>query len=535
MPESKTVLIVDDEDAIRAIARITLENRGYRVMQAENGRQGIEELKKSRPDMIVLDLMMPEMNGIEFCNKMIDRLNMADVPVMVLSAVNEKAGVVRQFLQLPLKTKQFVTKPIEPEDLLRRVEETIGEAKSRDGRPTATRSAKAESPSRSTVSRRASRPTALPQATPAPPAPEPAEPPRKAASPKPAAPPRPSATESPNRKAAGPRFRVLVIDDEEDIRILLKTALGLKFEVEAAENGMDALTIIDRVDPDFVITDINMPTMNGLETVEAIRRHPKFGRTPVFFLTGEKDKALPRKSFDVGGNLYLRKPIDPARLLKLIDYFIEEAELEPRPREAPKSGSIMDAIVRPERGRPGVPVRVLTIDYSVEDTAKLRRWLGEMGEKKVETLWADDARGALGNLSRWEPDVILYNPRNPGLDGIAFGQTLRIKNLAERFQIAFVGTKFHPADLEYAARIFGREAIALDGPEPVALAAVAEAIETARSRLTPKQKTIEEIREEDARHQAEVRSARNMVNAQREFFRNRFGKIQEYIDGIHAE
>src|SRR5690606_38532588 len=89
------------------------------------------------------------------------------------------------------------------------------------------------------------------------------------------------------------------------------------------------LRALDEFAPDIVLSDIDMPVMNGLQTAEAIRRHPLLGSFPIFFFTGQTDTSLPRKVFDVGGNLYLRKPVDPNQLLKFMDYFIDEMGLKP--------------------------------------------------------------------------------------------------------------------------------------------------------------------------------------------------------------
>ena len=66
----KTILIIDDEDDIREILGYNLTKEGYKVLQASNGKDGIEMAQKNNPDLVLLDVMMPEMDGIEVCEQL---------------------------------------------------------------------------------------------------------------------------------------------------------------------------------------------------------------------------------------------------------------------------------------------------------------------------------------------------------------------------------------------------------------------------------------------------------------------------------
>ncbi|MCH8333519.1 response regulator, partial [Candidatus Sumerlaeota bacterium] len=454
MAEKKKILVIDDETDARAIIRLSLQASGLEVIEAANGKQGLEVLKDTKPDLIVVDIMMPEMNGVEFCRRMVDDLGLKDVPVLVLSAVSEKAGVVREIFDLPLAKKGFIRKPLEINDLITKVGEMLGQklAPLGGGKPSGKRGAPAAKAAKSAPKAK----TAM----------------------------------------AGPRYRVLVVDDEEDIRAVLKAGLGLRHEVETADNGMDALAKIDRFNPDFIICDINMPVMNGLETVEAVRRHPKFGSIPFFFLTGEKAESLPRESFDRGVNLFLRKPVDPIRLLKVIDYFVKEAQFSPRAPAARKPPGPPKQAKPASSGAPSV-VRVLSVGHDQEQAGLLKGFLGDARGGGYETLWAADSQTALGNLGRWEPDVIFCNPRSPGYDGIAFGQLLRVKKIAGNFEMAFVGKKFYDADLEYSRKNFGREVITLSLKADAVRSRLRDVIDGARAKVSVKKRTLADMASEE--------------------------------------
>src|SRR5688572_13388169 len=92
---SKSVLVVEDDRDIRELVRLTLESVGYSVEAATDGAEAIERIERQRPDLVVLDLMMPAMNGLQFAEELRLRGLRPEVPILVLSAASQvlyKAG-----------------------------------------------------------------------------------------------------------------------------------------------------------------------------------------------------------------------------------------------------------------------------------------------------------------------------------------------------------------------------------------------------------------------------------------------------------
>src|SRR5262249_57647016 len=81
-----TVLLIDDDDIVRRAVRLALEPIGWRVTEAENGLRALQALSGARPDAIILDLMMPKMNGFEFLDELRSRADLRDIPVVVITA-----------------------------------------------------------------------------------------------------------------------------------------------------------------------------------------------------------------------------------------------------------------------------------------------------------------------------------------------------------------------------------------------------------------------------------------------------------------
>ncbi|MEM8788104.1 MAG: response regulator [Pseudomonadota bacterium] len=114
--------------------------------------------------------------------------------------------------------------------------------------------------------------------------------------------------------------RVLAVDDTRALLMLLSDCLAdAGHEVVEATDGVEALEQLRLHKPDIVITDLNMPRMNGLDFIEAARREPEGRGLPMLLLTSETAQALKDRAKAVKATGWLEKPLDPARVLTLVD------------------------------------------------------------------------------------------------------------------------------------------------------------------------------------------------------------------------
>jgi CheY-like chemotaxis protein len=130
---AKILVVDDDPDIIKATRRV-LESRGYRVIAALNGEECLEKIQEERPDLIILDLLMPKLNGFGVCRELRDNVKYADysdIPVLIVTAVREDASRRRYELEtgIDLNVDDYIEKPIRPLDLLRRVEKLLQKSK----------------------------------------------------------------------------------------------------------------------------------------------------------------------------------------------------------------------------------------------------------------------------------------------------------------------------------------------------------------------------------------------------------------------
>jgi two-component system KDP operon response regulator KdpE len=121
------VLLVDDEVSIQRAMAPLLRSRGYTVTVAGSGREALDMFERERPDLVILDLGLPDMDGSEVCRKVRDR---ADTPILILSARGEEKDKVAALDQ---GADDYVTKPFGPEELMARVRAALRRSLGREG------------------------------------------------------------------------------------------------------------------------------------------------------------------------------------------------------------------------------------------------------------------------------------------------------------------------------------------------------------------------------------------------------------------
>ena len=122
--QGKILVVDDDPDILEALAMI-LESQGYQVATAKDGVEGLANLKAENPDLMILDLLMPKMDGWAVCKELQDPRwsKYKDIPILILTSVREEASRRRYELEtgLELDVDDYVEKPMSPDILLERV------------------------------------------------------------------------------------------------------------------------------------------------------------------------------------------------------------------------------------------------------------------------------------------------------------------------------------------------------------------------------------------------------------------------------
>ena len=124
------ILAVDDEPNIVRLIQVNLERHGYQVETASNGAQALVKLRANRPDLLVSDVMMPEMDGFELLKNVRADPSLADLPVIMLTAKTQDKDLLEGYAR---GTDMYLTKPFNPQELLQFVKRLLSYGSGDDG------------------------------------------------------------------------------------------------------------------------------------------------------------------------------------------------------------------------------------------------------------------------------------------------------------------------------------------------------------------------------------------------------------------
>ncbi|MEE4213416.1 MAG: response regulator [Bacteroidales bacterium] len=112
----KKILVVDDSNTNIVLLESLLERNGYTVFTAGSGRQGLDSMRNMLPDLIVLDLKMPDLGGFEFLEVLRENDDWMDIPVVILSAVSDSDSIKKA---MELGATDYLTKPLDPDKVIK--------------------------------------------------------------------------------------------------------------------------------------------------------------------------------------------------------------------------------------------------------------------------------------------------------------------------------------------------------------------------------------------------------------------------------
>ncbi len=261
--KNKNILIVEDNEEAIIQIKIVLENAGYIVDTALGGEQAIQHIKNKKTDGIILDLMMPEVDGYQVLEYMQSEKSTAEIPVLILSAKDLPNDDLQKLKYK--NVQQLVQKgAIDVKNLLHKIQTMIF---------------KTNTPNLSDLNKNKTR--------------------KKAA------------TENHKNK-------LLIIEDNPDNMITIKAILNDNYIISEAYDGIEGLNKSITEMPDIILLDLALPKMNGFEVLEEIRKNPQTENIIVFAVTAKAMKhdfaAIEKAGFDG----YITKPIDANTLLTKI-------------------------------------------------------------------------------------------------------------------------------------------------------------------------------------------------------------------------
>lgn len=310
MDEKKRILIVEDDDVLRDVLTEKLSKNGYSVDVAEDGIIALEKLHAVKPDLILLDILMPRKNGIEVLEELHVDENLKDVPVIIISNSGQPLEIARA---QELGAREFIAKAVfDPNEVLEKVKHVLaGGVVSAAGWGQQTKNTPTESvPSVVTPE----------QPVPVIPPVAPVAVSTPTVTPTPVAVPIPVVESAPDGDAPAKKL-VMVVEDDKFLReLLVRKLMSEGFAVESAIEATAAFTILAQFVPNIILLDLILPGIDGFEILTRIKADPRLVNVPVIILSnlGQKedlDRAmtLGAKDFMVKANFTLDEIVGKVR------------------------------------------------------------------------------------------------------------------------------------------------------------------------------------------------------------------------------
>jgi two-component system cell cycle response regulator len=255
------ILIVDDVPANVRLLEARLQAEYFDVRTASNGRAALEMAFRERMDLVLLDVMMPDMSGFDVCAALKADPRTAHVPVIMVTALDQSADRVRG---LECGADDFLTKPVSDIALVTRVKSLIRLKMVTD--ELALRAAAMQAVGQSSTDLFAE-----------------------------------------NSDIGG---RILVVDDRENSTGRIRQGLKRRFEVEITADPADALRQAETRDFDLLIVSLSLAAGDGLRLCSQIRSIDRLRQTPVLLITDAGESARVMRALDLGVNDYIIRPID---------------------------------------------------------------------------------------------------------------------------------------------------------------------------------------------------------------------------------
>lgn len=352
---SGTVLVIEDNPLNMKLTRGLLGLLGCKVLEAEEAEAGLEILRTDQVDLVLLDIQLPGMDGMEACRVIRQGMGRTDLPVIALSALAMEEDLKKA---LEFGFDDYITKPVSTKKFLEMISGWLsGEGKKSAGMRV---------------------PTA----------------------------------------ASGNRRRILVVDDSvPNVKVLKSMLPDDVYEVTEAYNGKQALDAVASSLPDVIFLDIMMPDMDGYEVTRRLKADPETAHVPIVLVTaldGMEDRV---QGLNLGAEDVLVKPVNRVEVLARARSMVRLGEYQKQLsiREQAAGSFSMDqaqTVTVRARKRPSV---LMVEDNERDVELFLANFRG--GDFDVEV--AVDGRQALRRMEEKEFDLVLLDLLLPDIDGLA--------------------------------------------------------------------------------------------------------------------
>jgi two-component system, cell cycle response regulator len=281
---SGRVLVVDDVEANVKLLEAKLSSEYFDVLSADNGRTALQIAEAELPDVILLDVMMPRMDGFEVCRQLKANRRTVDVPVVMVTALSDVANRLRG---LKAGADDFLTKPVNDIALFARVRSLVRLKRMME-----------ELRLRESICGRF------------------------------------GDCQLPSPEADAGAARILIVEDDQfAVARMVETLLPIANSVTRASSCAEAQKLL-AADTELIIASLSIPGSDALRMVSHCRAHEAFRQLPILLIAEEKDLPRLAKGLDLGANDYLIRPVDRNELLARTATQVRRKRLQDRLQES---------------------------------------------------------------------------------------------------------------------------------------------------------------------------------------------------------
>jgi CheY-like chemotaxis protein len=316
---NKTILVVEDSKTARKVVSMVLGRKGYNVIEATSGTEALLAIEGITPDLVLLDVMLPDMTGYEVLSTIRKKSELSEVPVVMLTGKRSPEDRLKGMVS---GSNEYLTKPFDPAKLL----DVLGKYLEPSAK-TITASQpnyikKVESSPPPVKLKAAINPQVVSPAVAQPAVAKPAVAQPVVAQPEVAKP----AVAMPTLvmpRTKGQERSVLVVEDSPTSRKVISMVLSRKgYVVYEAATGEEALRKVAEELPRLILLDAMLPDMTGYDILAQLKQDQRLREIPVVMLTAKDSPVDREKGIRAGSAAYLTKPFNPDKLLSVIGSYI---------------------------------------------------------------------------------------------------------------------------------------------------------------------------------------------------------------------
>ncbi len=283
----KTLLLVDDRPENLDLLISLLEKYNINIIVATSGEQGLERLQHTRPDIILLDIMMPGIDGYEVCRRLKESDEYSQIPIILMSALDDPVDKVKG---LELGAVDYITKPYKVEEVFARIKNQLYILDLKEQLRIAKEPQKEQATEQTELS-----------------------------------------TQNEVLGLGGTEIKartVLFVEDQPEARHLLENFLNkYYYRLYFAKNCNETFQRLMEIKPDIILLDVRLPGIDGFEVCRRLKESDDYKHIPVIFITALDDSADTVKGLELGAVDYITKPYNNEEVLARISTQIKISRL----------------------------------------------------------------------------------------------------------------------------------------------------------------------------------------------------------------